>query len=571
MLKNAELVGKTKTYKTLYIILGVATIFRVFLQMKIPLYMQAGAGYDDYLLVRYASSLLAGEWLGTFDCLTLVKTISYSVYLAINFLLGIPYPMALIVFYIFAVYLLVKVMGDYIQNIYVRAFFYLFLLYSPVMLHQENVQKIYRGGVMVCASIVVFAAFIGIYNNRYKSKRKMLLYSALASIILPFFYYLKEDGIWILPFCIVASAITVICLTIFKRDKFFIMRIIIVVFPFCTFSLTSVVYRAVNNYYYKANMIVDRSMSCFSHFLSDLIQIEDGNTNPDVWVTYDAVYMAMDESPTFNSYRSDFDALITVKDFGETESGFTGDFYIWNLRNLFNETGLYQGNMENAELLYRQIHQELTDAFDEGRLQRKKMFYPSSISKGIAKEDITYFVNAFREDMKLLATYSENTLSIDHAYGEVDKIQEMSELTISPAIWPNTAENIEKSILQKFVDWANKIVSIYQKTGKTFLLLGAFGLIILSVKMICGIINKSWNYISLWLITFGMLAVGGINFFGVQWFTRFLSTRKFYDYACCVLPVMQIIELIGIYMVYLLIKTVIKQSKTWLGKQKIAG
>ena len=82
------------------LMLAILTIVRIIISLKIPLFMQGDAGADDYLYVRYAKSLLEGNYLGTFDGYTLVKSISYAIYLYINNILGMPYRLALILFYI---------------------------------------------------------------------------------------------------------------------------------------------------------------------------------------------------------------------------------------------------------------------------------------------------------------------------------------------------------------------------------------------------------------------------------------------------------------------------------------
>ncbi|KRN08405.1 hypothetical protein FD00_GL002292 [Liquorilactobacillus mali KCTC 3596 = DSM 20444] len=94
-----------KVYKFLYrrrllILLSFFTIIRIVISLKIPLFAQGNAVADDYLYTIYAKDLLAGHWLGSFNSLTLVKSISFSFFLVINYILGIPYRLALILFYL---------------------------------------------------------------------------------------------------------------------------------------------------------------------------------------------------------------------------------------------------------------------------------------------------------------------------------------------------------------------------------------------------------------------------------------------------------------------------------------
>lgn len=136
-----------KPKKILAISLVMLTLFRIWLGVKTPLYLQAGADYDDFLLIRYAVSMLEGNWLGAFGELTLVKGASFSVIIVLNYLLGIPYAFGLIVSYVVAIILICVAFYQMLPNKILISMMYIFLLYSPIMFHEENSQKIYRGGV----------------------------------------------------------------------------------------------------------------------------------------------------------------------------------------------------------------------------------------------------------------------------------------------------------------------------------------------------------------------------------------------------------------------------------------
>ena len=179
-----------KINRIIMLILSFFTLIRIYLQVKLPLYLQAGAGFDDFLLVRYARTILAGRWLGSFDTKTLAKGVSYPIYLAINYVLGIPYSFALIITYILAIILFIIVIKKYFKHKNYLYLIYLVLLYSPVMFHIENGQKIYRGGVIVSFSLIVISAMIGIYNSKSEKIKKLAVYSIIAALSLPFFYYL---------------------------------------------------------------------------------------------------------------------------------------------------------------------------------------------------------------------------------------------------------------------------------------------------------------------------------------------------------------------------------------------
>ena len=72
-----------KRSTVILIIIGLFfTIYRIYLSIKMPLFLQGDYINDDYLFVEYASEILKGNWLGNFGERTLVKSCSFSLFLA---------------------------------------------------------------------------------------------------------------------------------------------------------------------------------------------------------------------------------------------------------------------------------------------------------------------------------------------------------------------------------------------------------------------------------------------------------------------------------------------------------
>ena len=85
-----------KKDKILLSILIFLTFFRIVLAMKLPLFIQGNAMYDDALFIEYANNILRLKWLGDFNFLTYAKGCSFSIFLVLNYILGIPYSLSLI-------------------------------------------------------------------------------------------------------------------------------------------------------------------------------------------------------------------------------------------------------------------------------------------------------------------------------------------------------------------------------------------------------------------------------------------------------------------------------------------
>ena len=113
---------KIKKNKVLFSILVIATFIRIYMAVKTPLFIQADADYDDFLFIKYALSILRGEWLGPFSVVTLAKGCSFSLFIVGSYLLGIPYSLSLILIYIFAISVFIIAFKKLIKNKYMLSF-----------------------------------------------------------------------------------------------------------------------------------------------------------------------------------------------------------------------------------------------------------------------------------------------------------------------------------------------------------------------------------------------------------------------------------------------------------------
>ena len=159
----------------------------------------------------------------------------------------------------------------------------------------------------------------------------------------------------------------------------------------------------------------------------------------------------------------------------------------------------------------------------------------------------------------MLVTYNQHDLGVYTATGSNSDIALMQHLTNSQIVWKEST-NIEP--FKIIVNLSNKIVLIYQKTGWIFFYLGIIGNGILILKSIVELVKKKHNNIPMLLIVLGMMVTIIILLFIVLYFCRFLSIRKVYDYTCGIIPIIQILEIIGIYYLLNQINIILKSNKT---------
>lgn len=550
----------------LIVFIAVFTLFRIWLGVNTPLLLQADATCDDFLLVRYAVNMLTGNWLGGFESLTFAKSASFPVVVALGYLCGIPYSAGLIISYIFAVALLCIALFRLIPNRRFIVLTYLFLLYSPVMFHEENTQKLYRGGYIIVFSLITIAAVIGIYTNIVQKEITLLKWSICGAVSLPVFWFLKEDSVWLLPF--VLGGLTCGGVKLFlsrKTAEHLRKRTFLLLFPLLILCAVTFLYRCNNYRHYGQFAVTDRQDTYFGKMLGALIKIEDETTGR-VWITRKMLEKAMSASPTLASVRDDiedgYEKGYWVNNDGEVD----GDLIIWALRQDFMDAGIYEKGGKYVNQFYRGIYEELENAFETGTLkQTEGKLYISSITVGLTPNElISYYGTRLPGVLHMIAVYGENVTTIHPATGKYSDIMTMAGLANSKFTWPDAVNPLQSydSTVVHIDTW---ITALYQKAGIPLAVAGIVGCLLLLVKVIKELLHQKVTAdSSVLLILIGLSVTCAIVIFGVMWFCNFLSARKVYDYVGVIIPIIEIIQAAGIYYLLLHVRAALQRRKSWI-------
>lgn len=527
-------------------IIIATTIVRLLIGLFLPMVLLGEAKYDDFMMTEYAEGIISGNWLGDFTYKSLIKNASFPILLCFSHISGLSYPFMLNLLYIAAVSLLALAMNKLIRNRIWTALFYIFMLYSPVMLHEENVQKLYRGGYIIVFAIFVIAAVIGMFGN-YDNPAKTTGYSVLLSVTLPIFWYLKEDSIWIMPFVIAGLICTFVrCLIAKKRGVLLIKRICCYVIPFVVLFISMMAYKSINNKYYGLAVNNDREDTYFEAVITDIMKVENASDGK-AWVTQEALHRVMAESDTFRqmAYEIDMSCDVRLKEDGEVH----GDYIIWALREAAYARGLYDGGAAAWDSYWEQVHKELSEAYAEGRLTKdSESVYLSGIARGFTLSEMKeYYMGNAREVLLALLTYRTNVATTASSTGSMEQIERMHKLSGAGYISESSTE-AELQKYEKTVNLANLVTHIYSMTGIPLLLLSVAGCVLLLIRYIANTVKKKPNNDGwMLLLIAGMLLSAALVIFAVMWFCNFLTVYKVYDYSGGAVIFIEIVEALGLF------------------------
>ena len=590
-----------------FIIFGLgaaATALRIFIGYGIPVYLRGQYMADDFLMVRYAESMLQGLWLGEFRGATLTKVVGYSAYLAIMSKLGIPYSLGNTVFYCLCVLLFCVALYKLFPNLYVAFFMYVYLLFSPIMLNKDAIQKIYRAGFQSSVTLLLIAAIIGVYGTILRGQHvvRTILWSILASVSLTVFWFTKEDGIWLVPF--VVCGLGIAAGVLFTRGNkpsvgygvwsgggdgsgrgrnkpsgsagvfgagsgrgrnkpsagagagfgdgraarskaYVITSCICFVLPAVSLLAASFAIRFTNNRHYGEFAVTDRNDTYYSKVMSDLYHIDDGQQPLLIWLSRDGLEKAFEVSPTLAETKPYIDGMYQGSWAVTTDGEMHGDGIYWALREAVEANGLYEKGGAVVNEYYKKVHEELTAAFEDGRLPKDtKSIYISSGGRGMTKEEILeYFPAKFPEMVKVLLKYSLNVTAASPAEGDPEHVQRMAAIVKSPYVLEDGSNASE---FETGVKCAVYDTLVYSKCGIAVTIVAAIGFLLFFIMMLVGLFRKNFDRVPLMLVSMGMGLSAVLYIFAILWFCAWNTMELAYEYLGPVVLIINALQVLGV-------------------------
>lgn len=545
------------------------TIVRLLLSAKAPYFVNLFAGYDDQLFIHYGQEMLKGNWLGAYSTKTLSKGVSYSLFFVWGHQLHLPYGIFLGMFQIAASAIAALALRPLVKNRWLLAFIYSFFLYSPVTLTSEYSTRIYRNTLVVPAVLMVISCLVGLYFSRNGKLRSFLPWSIGLTFFFPFYWYIREDSLWLLPLLIVGSLI-IIGSVVFENDPSFKLlkiwtaikkirftkiqsiKVILCCLPFVALFVTTKVLEQVNQAHYGIAVVNDRTDGAFGTVSKQLIRLDDGTnlnqTNSQVWVSRKALEKAETVSPTLKSIAKNIDWIYQGSPWSGGED-IAGDIIFWALRDAAAQAGYYQDGGK-TEQFWEKVQTELSTAYKTEKLQEKNEFYLTGTGDG-----------KLTKDLPLVGEFMKSGLSYNVFYKNYGQ---GSDATLAPKEDLPAAEKLLKYTFKNWQDvnsprkepqkitWiakiSNQIIWLYRFLLPIWLVLCGLGLlIILSGSLFSK--GQLKDFRGILLILLGLILSYVVFLVGVSWFCSWAPERKdlfMMTYTGAGVPVIQWIEILSI-------------------------
>lgn len=422
----------------IWLIVLFFSLFKLFLLSGQQLYALGYAAYDDRLFVDLANNLLKLNWLGEYGKLTLVKGPGYPIWIAFNFILGIPLLFSQNLLYILACIALILALRPlFSKKYYLLLIIFLLLLFNPTSFSSEVATRVFREGIYATLTLFIVAFSIGVLTRRNKPVKNIILWIASLSVFLSFFWITREEGIGIMPFLVPILLFTAFKLWREKKDQWK-LKIKLLAVPFVILYISILSVSSINYFKYGIFDVVEFKNSEFLEAYGSLIRVKEKNWTQYVPVTKETRMKIYKVSPAFKKLEPFLEGDLgkgwaqNAPDWMEKKSPdqIYGGWFMWAFRDAVASVGYYKNSKDTMDY-YRQLSAEINNACEKKEFdclkKRKTMTAP------FYKEQIDPTINSFVRATDYLISFEGSGVYLTSgSVGNKESLDLFSEITHEP-------------------------------------------------------------------------------------------------------------------------------------------
>lgn len=333
------------------------------------IYPLPGAACDDALMTNWALNIASGGWTGPFSNYTFMKEVGFAFYLAVIYLLRLPYIFTTNLIYLAGCLVLLYAVSHVAEKKWSLCVIYVVLLFHPVMTAVETGQRVYRNALGTALTLLIFGSLLNLYfEMEQKSFGRNCFWAVLAAGSLGFLWETKSDTVWILPFTLAVMAVTAGILIKNRKSIRIFPKLFLVFFPFLGILISSKSVELLNTHAYGSSEI-----AYYGPAMEILTGMESEDSAENISLSRETFYRLCQYSPTLASIKENmeqemdkYDPYDTHPGDGNVEDGWIG----WALLGAIDSAGYYK-DAETANQFYQNVYEELNAAAEQGKIRKK--------------------------------------------------------------------------------------------------------------------------------------------------------------------------------------------------------
>ncbi len=476
---------KIKKHKFAIGIILISIIYFIFTSAQNP-NCNYYAGSDDYLILHEAKALLDFKWVGHFWGRTLSKGPGAPIFIVIANFVGLSFIQAQFLLYIGASILFANVLKKVIKSDFVKLVVFTIVLFNPVI-YDTELLRVYRDGINCSFLLIVVSCAFGIFFNYKEEIKKIIPYMVGFGIFATWMAITREEAIWIAPFVLGSSIITILFIIFDKTCLNKVKRCCLYFIPLSIYLITIFIVCLFNRIAYGEFVRVEQNSKPYKDFIKAASSVDVDEPMLKVDVTTEAREKLYEVSPTFSklkSYLESNDPRRNFKVYGTIPNEIENGWFMWAVYLALDEVDEYSENVKTYNDAFRKMADEINKAYEDGRL--KKEDNPVSIfDKENLEKLFETFVKAYKFQIELKNNYvksnQEAFLDLNSPEILLERKEEFFE--VIGDFSSDTISNNYK-IDEIKINTLDSISTIYEKLSKPLFYLGILFYILMIIRFL---------------------------------------------------------------------------------------
>ena len=322
---------------------------------------------DDGLMMRLATSIREGNWLGEYGYLTLGKHSFFALWLAFLNVLHVNFLVGGQLLYAAACLVLLAAVKPLFRTNAARGLVFLAVLWLPASWAQFTL-RVYRDNIYPALVLLALGGLVGAFCRFAQPAKKAVPYYVVAGAALAAAWLCHEDNALLLPFVGCAAAVYLVFLFTSKTAGQKRAKLALLLLPLALWAGGIAAWKAMNYRYYGRFIVSDFSQGEFADAMGALTRVAPDAQQRYIPIPYQTRQMLYEISPTLASVQDEIENGDMYSRYGYADKPeFIANGIHWMLREAAANAGVY-ATPETARAFWQAVADEVNAACDAGEV-----------------------------------------------------------------------------------------------------------------------------------------------------------------------------------------------------------
>lgn len=378
------------------------SIVSLFLNISSSTIILAGP-YDSELHVEMALSLAAGEWLGTYDYMALIRQPLYPAVMAIGSILDIRFPILQHSLLLAGFLLLVAGLRENEISKMRCLLVFLLLAFNPLTLILP--QLVIAETLAIAILSAVFAGCIGVYANFQRDLSRFSFWLLVLAASFGIYTQVRAEGLWIIGLLIVLLFMLMLR---YAGKGLYLRFCLVLLLPLLSMNLIGKYISVLNDRTYSVYTTTDLAEQNFSSAMNWMTRVSPESHRRQVPITAAAFAEIYKVSPSFRELRSHIDPQLdggAWLQFGCDWMGIcdelSGGWSVWAIREAAHLEGYHESALK-ASRFYGDVASEVQQGCESGAISCTWNFTGNAVAPPLK---VAFFPRIFVSGLEWLARF----------------------------------------------------------------------------------------------------------------------------------------------------------------------